>query len=123
VIPCRNLFVNFENALPQASEAVSLLFQMFFSLFAAQKELQMVHYDVKCLNFFLKQLVTCENQEENDGVTLRYGFQGKVYTIPEARHMVKLADFGTATMPVDHKGLPPAEGDSHAPGTISPPRP
>ena len=34
-------------------ELPGLAFQMLFSLFVAQKELQLRHYDVKLLNFFL----------------------------------------------------------------------
>ena len=68
----------------------------------------MVHYDVKCLNYFLQNLRG--TNEAQPGVTLKYGFQGVVYTISEARMMVKLADFGTATMPADHQGVIPSGG-------------
>jgi len=96
----------------EVGTVVAWLFQMFFSLHVAHDALGLVHYDVKCLNFFLKRWQSTPEEalaesgeddetEEGHPAELQYGWRGRVYSLPEAEYLIKLADFGTATMPAD----------------------
>jgi len=109
----------------KTEDLIDIFFQMVYSLYVAHTTLKIVHYDIKCLNFFLKD--TCggahtasapeasadvfgfededeETSESSPSTTLQYGFAGSKYTIPNAKHIVKLADFGTASMPEEREG-------------------
>ena len=80
----------------------ALAFQMLFSLYSAQRELGLRHYDVKLLNFFLaKPTIRLPRGHGNDvqTVALHYGCFGRQYTFhlsTDEPSMAMLADFGTA---------------------------
>jgi len=70
----------------------SLMFQMIISLYSAQRVFGLRHYDVKLLNFLLK---------ETDAKQLVYEVDDQKYVIAldmkkEPNFIAKLADFGTA---------------------------
>ena len=88
-----------------------LAFQMVFSLYAAQKEFDMRHYDVKLLNFLLKRMPECvrpsgdgiddggEEEEERE-TTVCYGVCGQRFVLRfpagcDYGLWVKLGDYGT----------------------------
>jgi len=96
-------YIKMQPAMVLASTQVqSFLLQMAVALYAAHTELRLVHYDIKCLNFFLKTLEPTEGSPHS--LRIRYKFGDLVYTLPESTVQVKLADFGTATMPLEADG-------------------
>ena len=98
-------------ALPEAMwtpvEVAALFLQMVYSLHVAQAELQLRHYDVKLLNFFLttaEELVPPHKAAATRAVRLRYGVCGRCYAIEmdvEEPMLAMLADFGTADIAPD----------------------
>lgn len=92
-----------------AEQLPPFLFQMLFSLYSAQRELALRHYDVKLLNFFLckpgsrlKGQVVGGTQPKGatpSTVTLHYGVSGLRYAFPldaDTPSLAMLADFGTS---------------------------
>ena len=84
-----------------------MLYQMLFSMYAAQKELTLRHYDVKLLNFFLKTPTIDEPVDISDDtgsassqtMSIRYGVLGRShrFELPtDEPSLCVLADFGTA---------------------------
>lgn len=109
-----------------------LFFQMLFSLHVAQVELQLRHFDIKLLNFFLtsplavmvgevkgasfrttangimelSRSIPADDQEE---IRIRYAVQGNEYLLDLDAHtptLALLADFGTADLSPDSLGAP-----------------
>lgn len=86
---------------------------MLFSLFVAQRELSLRHYDVKLLNFFLGKPPTPDGAEPlgaGEPVALRYGCLGADYEFEmraDEPGLVMLADFGTADIAPGARAIPP----------------
>ena len=98
----RNPEMNTNGALA-AEEISSMLFQMIASLAVGQSEMNLRHYDVKLLNFFLKSICAsgadADSQKADCVHIASYNFGGKIYNITapnERPYLVKLADYGTA---------------------------
>jgi serine/threonine protein kinase len=95
-----------------------LAFQMLFSLHVAQKELQLRHYDVKLLNFFLTAPAaavggpaSAASRAACDEVSLRYSVLGSEYLLcldARSPSLAVLADFGTADISPRTLGAPVA---------------
>jgi serine/threonine protein kinase len=101
-----------------------LAFQMFFALYCAQEEFSLRHYDVKLLNFLLKEVPQAPLQAlprkgskapaAARDVAISYGVPGQAFrfTLPAAtgatshRLWVKLGDFGTADVNPATLGAP-----------------
>lgn len=94
-----------------------LAFQMFFSLHVAQVELQLRHYDIKLLNFFLtspaaavgRPAPAVSGEAGYDEVPLSYSVLGADYLLRlDARSpsLAVLADFGTADISPRTLGAP-----------------
>lgn len=103
----------YEDISYSAQDALSYVFQMAFSLFVAQKEVGLCHYDIKLLNFLLRpasEMIDSSNTESSY-VYLRYRVEGNKYEIPlplahdsKRSNLVKLADFGTADCDAESLG-------------------
>lgn len=96
-----------DKVLPEESIR-PLAFQMVYSLYVAQVEFHMRHYDVKLLNFLLKSIndKAEDSEEETQASSLAnisYGVAGAVYRM-QSHLWVKLADFGTADVDADSLG-------------------
>ena len=107
-------------------ELPCLLYQMLFSLYAAQKELSLRHYDVKLLNFFLRKPtarlskgfghetglpVDAEAATESEAsAILEYGVSGLRHRFRlgdlQAPCLAMLADFGTSDISPATLGKP-----------------
>ena len=85
-----------------AEEARIMLFQMAVSLHVAKEKFNLVHYDVKNLNFLLQDA----NEERDAGgdhthILLRYCIGDDVFNLKMEREratVAKLADYGTASL-------------------------
>lgn len=89
-----------------------MAFQMVLSLHAAQTDFNMRHYDVKLLNFLLKEM-TAPNPSKmrsSQETSVCYGVDGKLFVLKfpsqESRLWVKLSDFGTADVDPASYGEP-----------------
>lgn len=74
--------------------ALSLAFQMAFSLYASRERLRLRHGDVKLLNYLLAAPPSADDR------ILRYAFGDRVFTLRlrSTRNLIaKLADFGSST--------------------------
>ena len=85
-----------------SEEARVMLFQMAVSLHVAKEKFNLVHYDVKNLNFLLQD-ANDEKDEEGDHthVLLRYSIGDTVFNLKMEREravIAKLADYGTASL-------------------------
>ena len=91
-----------EDGLLPIDELPAIVFQMIMSLAVGQEELNLRHYDVKLLNFFLKRVdnMPIASEAPSDRVPVAsYIFNDQEYAVaaPAARaFVVKLADYGTA---------------------------
>jgi serine/threonine protein kinase len=89
-----------------------MAFQMALSLYVAQRNFNMRHYDVKLLNFLLKSMDTKDSaiMSSNKPVNVCYGINGQSYILSfpttESRLWVKLSDFGTADVDANTIGKP-----------------
>ena len=106
----------------------TMMFQMFFSLYAAREQLCLRHYDIKLLNFFLTDYTSLlnssvrhEQHEDRDAATsggsseeclaVTYGFGRHNFVIPLLKNrphagLLKLADFGTCSVGSASLGRP-----------------
>lgn len=84
---------------------LAFLFQMCFAMYTAREAFLMRHYDVKLLNFFLRDFPNGEEQQGQQTM-IRYGFDGALYQfcMSQAPLCVKLADYGTADTQADTLG-------------------
>ena len=92
------------------SDCRNVLFQMAFALDVARRELEMKHYDIKLLNFFLQSALDDSTPEYlHPHVVLRYGVGSSVFRLrmpPSTAVVVKLADYGTSVLGSDCNGQP-----------------
>jgi serine/threonine protein kinase len=92
--------------LPQAKELLSWLFQMAYSLYVGRDFLELIHYDIKLLNFFITSgdsLGTVSHQKSllNTDNGMIIGLGNTLFRLPIEGNMpsvIKLADFGTSTI-------------------------
>lgn len=98
------------NKIVSPSDCRNLLFQMAFALFVAGRQLEMKHYDIKLLNFFLQSALDDSTPEYlHPHVVLRYGVGSSVFRLrmpPSTALVVKLADYGTSVLRSDCDGQP-----------------
>ena len=91
-------------------ETVGALFQMISSLDLAQKRLNLRHYDIKLLNFFLKKQNTGLTNDEDEMIEIaKYYYDTDEYLIEAQRehaYIVKLADYGTADTSIETLNQP-----------------
>ena len=85
-----------------SEDARVMLFQMAVSLHVAKEKFNLVHYDVKNLNFLLQD---ANDEKDADGdhshVLLRYSIGDSVFNLKMEREravIAKLADYGTASL-------------------------
>ena len=86
------------------SDIVNFFFQMLFALHVGQKELELRHYDIKLLNFFLMTPL-----DGNGKDTFMYGVCGQHYSVEQSADKpsrVILADFGTSDIEKGNFGMP-----------------
>ena len=82
----------------------SMLFQMFFAVYTCREKLQLRHFDIKLLNFFVthgSSLLPLREAKVRKTVTIRIGFGEKIFHIPtctDGFDLLKLADFGTSVI-------------------------
>lgn len=82
----------------------TILYQMLFALHAAQRELSLRHYDIKLLNFFLKQPALPAGKP---CLSVTYGVHGKCHSFSidaTQPSLCMLADFGTADIATESYG-------------------
>jgi len=86
--------------------ARTMLFQMAFSLYTAADRYSLKHYDVKLLNFFLQKV---DDKSDKASTVLRYGLGSLNFALEmptDTGVIVKLADYGTATVQSETNGQP-----------------
>ena len=89
----------------------SMLFQMFFALYACREKLCLRHFDLKLLNFFVTDCadIKAESSMANVPKVMSIGFGEQIFFIPllpNEMKLIKLADFGTSMIGVGSIGDP-----------------
>ena len=88
---------------------LSYFFQMVYALYIAKYIYHMRHYDIKLLNFFVKEMTSSQEYHSDDVVNVIYTIDSVPYTltynVKDALWM-KLADYGTSDLCEDNIGLP-----------------
>ncbi|KAG2836388.1 hypothetical protein PC116_g2577 [Phytophthora cactorum] len=96
--------------LPLDSVAVSFFFQMVFSLYCAREKFNLRHYDIKLLNFFLKDIGRANlSKAPGCDVVLHYMLEDACFVLQmpaSFSYWVKLADYGAADSNPDNLGKP-----------------
>lgn len=97
-------------ALPLKSVAVPFFFQMVFSLYCAREKFNLRHYDVKLLNFFLKDIRRAKlGDASGRDVVLHYIMEDSCFVLQmpaSFSYWVKLADYGAADSSPENLGKP-----------------
>ena len=97
-----------------------LAYQMLYALYTAQREVELRHYDIKLLNFFLCRPRAAEASSSQTGIadtdgaacgeaTLHYGVRGlqhRFHLPASMATMCRLADFGTSDISPATLGQP-----------------
>lgn len=89
----------------------SMLFQMFFALYACREKLCLRHFDLKLLNFFVTDCADMKAAAPTTNVpkVMSIGFGEQIFFIPllpNEMKLIKLADFGTSMIGVGSIGDP-----------------
>lgn len=91
---------NFEKQIFDLAQTKVIFFQMCYSLFLLQKELNFAHYDVKLLNYFLTEAIPERNTFSVGNIKF------ELYQSSTKKQLIaKLADFGTSSFSAELKQL------------------
>ncbi|ETL33556.1 serine/threonine protein kinase [Phytophthora nicotianae] len=97
-------------ALPLESVAVPFFFQMVFSLYCAREKFNLRHYDIKLLNFFLKDIGRSDlTKAPGRDAVLHYMLENACFVLQmpaSFSYWVKLADYGAADSSPENLGKP-----------------